>query len=1433
MAENENVMTYRCYNRKDKFYISGIDTSMQVDVALPIGFIEFYVDNNTLISSIDSTNNKESYYWINEKHMYGGETTLAYGDMLYVGEFIITFYEDYIRIDGFNEKNIDKVNITLDEVEPEQLPFEGYPYYKRSPRIIYRLPDKKIEVSQPPQKKEMRKGGLVDLIVPVLSTAAFTVLMGLVMKRGAYVYMSLGMTIITLIFSVKRFIEDRRDTNEQNKERAISYNEYLLKMRKRIREERREEKEAYEYICPSLEDIGNMIDNGSSRLYERTIMDDDFLMLTVGHYSGRTKLDIAYGGNEEISIEKDPFVKEAKQIVSDNRVVDYVPQVISLKNAHIGLVGSISNVHEQLKNIIHQLTFFQSYHDIEIVFIHDEKYKSEFDYVRWYPHFKISSINVSGEIFSEGGKETLNTLQRIIKDRKLVLEEKKQEQVHKPHFIFIIDEPKMIINHPIMEYLQKDRINLGFSIIYTTDNEANLPENIHTVFILENSEYGRLLINEGYRVNRKVELEHYTPNGIKDYEYYARKLSAIIHEEGISSRIPESVTFFDLFKVSRPEEFKSEERWKKNQSHKTLAVPLGLRAEDDIVNLNLHEKAHGPHGLVAGTTGSGKSEIVQSYILSLALNFHPYEVGFLLIDYKGGGMANLFRDLPHLLGTITNLEKAESLRAMASIHSELLRRQQIFSDAGVNHINGYNKLFKEGKVAEPLPHLFMISDEFAELKSEQPDFMAELISTARIGRSLGIHLILATQKPSGVVDDQIWSNSKFKLCLKVADEGDSKEMLKTPDAASITQPGRAYLQVGNNEIYELFQSAWSGAEYVKDKQVEKKEDDRVYLLNDRGQGVLLNQDLSVGEKTVKSEEEETQLSATVKYLNQLYSNMKKTAIESGREFAEVKKPWLPSLGTNITSPYISIDRIVDSASITESDYTISVGIVDIPEEQKQEEYAIDFVKDGHLVYMASSGYGKSMIVTQVILGLAVKNSVKAFKSYVMDFGNSALIPLRGLPHVADYMGLDDIEKIQKFMRIISDEISDRKKKFAKAMAQNIYVYNETSEEKLGIIVIAVDNYDAVREIDDDLESFMQRVSRDGAGLGIYIVATISRESAMRSATMNNFKQKICGYNFDESESRTFLGRTELTLPEDKKGRAFVKLENVNIMQVYTPVDSENEIVYIENLKKIIGRIKELSTEKKAKGIPMLPEDLFIDDLPEYPGYVQLDENRIPVAIETEELSIVSLDISKGIGLIVGESESGKTTMLTNILNHILPYNRRIFVFDNSSMSLASYKQNDLVTYDSFESPNIDSMFDEIQKLINERKELYEEAKIDNPLITPVEFAQTLEKVYVVIDVIQNYIEKYKDEDRTEVLDVLMDAIQWNISCIVASDVRIPLRGGRFAGKLSEAKSGIVLGSISNQQIFDISRVRDNGGDNRFGYYIDNNKAIRIMVANKR
>ena len=223
-------------------------------------------------------------------------------------------------------------------------------------------------------------------------------------------------------------------------------------------------------------------------------------------------------------------------------------------------------------------------------------------------------------------------------------------------------------------------------------------------------------------------------------------------------------------------------RWQTNNPVTSLSTVIGVHSDLEPFKLDLHEKFHGPHGLIAGSTGSGKSEFIITYILSLAINYHPYEVQFVLIDYKGGGLAGAFLNketgvkLPHLVGTITNLDTSEMNRTLVSINSELKRRQRVFNatkDAlgeSTIDIYKYQRLYREGKVKEPMAHLFIISDEFAELKSQQPDFMDQLISTARIGRSLGVHLILATQKPSGVVDNQIWSNTRFRVCLRVQEK---------------------------------------------------------------------------------------------------------------------------------------------------------------------------------------------------------------------------------------------------------------------------------------------------------------------------------------------------------------------------------------------------------------------------------------------------------------------------------------------------------------------------------------------------------------------------------------------------------------------------------------------------------------------------------------
>ena len=230
----------------------------------------------------------------------------------------------------------------------------------------------------------------------------------------------------------------------------------------------------------------------------------------------------------------------------------------------------------------------------------------------------------------------------------------------------------------------------------------------------------------------------------------------------------------------------------------------------------------------------------------MCVNYSPNEVQFVLIDYKGGGLAGAFENrdkgtkIPHLVGTITNLDTSEMNRTLVSIRSELKRRQKKFNETrealgeSTIDIYKYQKHYRDGLVSEPIAHLFIISDEFAELKAQQPDFMDELISTARIGRSLGVHLILATQKPSGVVDDQIWSNTRFRVCLKVQSVSDSQEMLRREEAASIKETGRFYLQVGYDEVFEIGQSAWTGAKYFPADVIEKKIDDSINFINDSG-----------------------------------------------------------------------------------------------------------------------------------------------------------------------------------------------------------------------------------------------------------------------------------------------------------------------------------------------------------------------------------------------------------------------------------------------------------------------------------------------------------------------------------------------------------------------------------------------------------------------
>lgn len=619
--------------------------------------------------------------------------------------------------------------------------------------------------------------------------------------------------------------------------------------------------------------------------------------------------------------------------------------------------------------------------------------------------------------------------------------------------------------------------------------------------------------------------------------------------------------------------------------------------------------------MVAGTTGSGKSEIVQSYILSLAVNFAPEDVGFLPIDFKGGGMANLFKNLPHLLGSITNLDGAASARALQSIRAELQKRQRYFGQYNVNHINGYTKLYKRGKEetdpvekakypSEPLPHLFLISDEFAELKANEPEFMAELVSTARIGRSLGVHLILATQKPSGVVDDQIWSNSRFKLALKVADASDSQEIIKTPDAATITQPGRAYLQVGNNEIYELFQSAYSGGQYDPNATLEETVDERIWLINEMGQADLLTEDLSEDDKTVTTEEEQTELDAVVE-------SIAAYALKINAPLPA--KPWLPPLEKEIVSPVLEMNWQ------SERCLKVPFGYLDLPSSQLQENYDIDLEELSHIAIYGSVGFGKSTALQTIVMNLARLNTPDKVQFNLFDFGTNGLLPLKDLPHVVDIVRLDETEKLTKYLKRIRHDIQQRKDKFMEVGVASLSQYEAKTGEKLPVIVTVIDTYDSIREqpLEDQVESVVNQVLRDGASVGLYMMMTALRTNTFKINMLSNIPTQMGLFLVEENAIRDVVGQ-EALIPQEIAGRLQVVLEHPQEVQVYLPAKGETDIERLQALDEEIQAIDSAWDGERPNPIPMLPTDISMTFFYHLPAVkTMLKQGEIPIALSKE------------------------------------------------------------------------------------------------------------------------------------------------------------------------------------------------------------------------
>lgn len=1298
--------------------------------------------------------------------------SLAGFSFYYKNDQLYTTAKNTLRINGLTATQADN-----------QCTHYDYPEFIRNSRIQFSIPEAEIEIKQPmPKPQKTKKNLILSLIPSIVMLGLMVVLRGIIGGGGTFVIYSVCSMGIGIVMSIVTYFYDGKEYKKSSIKREEDYRKYIDEKENEVLSARKDELRIRNTIYESLGNSISEVQSFGKRIFEKSDKDKDFLDIYLGTGTIEAAIPVKYTQQDFIDTE-DPISLLPAEIEKKYHYIENAP-VVSKFNASngVGVVGSKEAIHNIIKNITLDLAIRHFYKEVKTYYVLNESDQKSLQWIRWLRHVHNDDMGIRNIMCDdESRKILLENLYSILSAREAAKKENEAQSFDTYYVIFVLDSTS-IRKHPVSKYIENSN-DYGFTFVFFEEYLEFIPKGCTEIIQLGGDGFSGTLILTENGDNKT----HFTFDSVSDQlaESIALKLGAIsVEEVSLESELTKSISMYELLNIFSVDDLDLKKRWEASQVYKSMAAPLGVKTKNEVVYLDISDKAtaHGPHGLVAGTTGSGKSEILQTYVLSMATLFHPYDVGFVIIDFKGGGMANQFKDLPHMMGAITNIDGREINRSLLSIKAELVKRQSLFADAGVNHINDYIRLYKQGAVSQPLPHLIIIVDEFAELKAEYPDFMKELISAARIGRTLGVHLILATQKPAGVVDAQIWSNSKFKLCLKVQTKEDSNEVIKTPLAAEIIEPGRAYFQVGNNEIFELFQSAYSGVK-VTDDGDDKAKVYSIFELNSWGKRTLVY----TNKKKSQSDNAKNQLQVIVDYVN---AYCKTAGINS---LNGICLPSLPDV--------IKKDSLHEFAKEPQS-IVVPVGIYDDPERQDQGNYCID-LSENNTYIIGSAMTGKTTLLQTILLQLMNYYTPQDVNVYVIDCGNMTLKAFENSNLVGGVALTAEEDKITNLFKLLFRIMDERKKVFSEKGLGTHRAYSEAGYSDMPQIVVMIDNLAAFKEYYDNLSDDFLSLSREGNSLGISIIATATQTNAMNYKALSNYGTRISFVCNDTNEYMNLFDRCR-TEPKDTAGRGLCVIDK-RIMEFQTAlcVDGDKEYIRVENIKREIANTNAKYPSIRALPIPVVP------DVIKYSA-IKLDKKlygrpyEIPMGIQYSTVQYAMLNLLN-IGLLatLGREKSGRTNfvkhMMAAIQENIFNSLTEAYVIDNPERSLQCVNDYGFVERYSVDIADLDAITISIEEKLMARQE---SALADSQY--------SMDEEPLLLLVIENsrlfeYLQGNKDVS-TRVIQLLKKYRKYKFAVILSEieNNNVPFNAPDFIKYVKENKKFVFFDDAANVKFFDIT-----------------------------
>lgn len=1081
-----------------------------------------------------------------------------------------------------------------------------------------------LMIPEPARKEHVQPlflsiGPSATMMLPVLLMAA----LGSVSGQSSYYLITVAMTTASAALSVfwglVNHFYRKHEAEKEEEQRVINYAAYLHGVKEYLEvcmEENRE------ILCKRYPHYSSFLSEDTSVVkvsYGRRADagDTEQIRLGCGDIPFQMEVTLPKKRLEPVS---DELIKRAGEISEAYAKIKNVPVGISLKQmGRIGFAGA--DVYSLLLQFLLQVAANYDGRSLRIIYLYHDGYREEeqiAECLRWLPHVWTQDKDtrlLAGNGHDAG--EVISAVTAILRKRK--------EEGQQNHFLFLISNDRLAEGEGLLEHLRMQGEE-GITICYVNRKKEQLPGDCEC-FVLQEEKEIRYLKKETV-IRQPVEWEYCR---YREAQRYMRSMAGLPVLSGSRGGIPSQVSFLDLYDCDKVEDLGCQSRWRENRTGERMRVPIGYGEGGKKICLDIHEKFHGPHGLVAGTTGAGKSELLQTYLLSLSVSFCPEDVSFFIIDYKGGGMGDVLADLPHCSGIISNLSGRQIKRALLSIKSENLRRQSLLSRNKVSHIEEYKELYQAGEVSEPMPHLLLVVDEFAELKKEEPEFMQEIISVSQVGRSLGVHLILATQKPAGCVDDKIWSNTRFRLCLRVADKQDSTDMLHRPEAAFLTGAGKGYLQVGNDELFLLFQAGYCKAPY----QPGTKSQRATALVSVTGRRLSLKREASKKQKK--------QLECVREYL-------KATARDGG--YQNARELWMPELLEQLTLK-----------DVAECDKGVCIGLCDDPGRQRQYPVFYRPERDGHLCLCGGPATGKSTFLQTLLWQLCMQHSPEEVRFLLAASDAAGVNCFEEMPHCLGSM--KESRDGECFFYHLERFLEQRK-----ALLEGIGFaqYQKRQSKKIPILFVIIDNYGSFRRMSGDAyEELIEKIAGEGLNYGIYLVMTAlgAGGGEIPSKLFEKIKTTIALELSDRVMYGDVLRRYRIgILPKEGcKGRGLIKSEE-EIMEMQVPVFSEeDDYGRIEAVKE-----KALSLRKKQMNMPhrfpYIPYKENYQNLLERFMKEETKKDKIPLGYVKESGFMEWLHLQKGQPFVItGGHGSGKKSLLSALMYGCICQGMQVVLFD--------------------------------------------------------------------------------------------------------------------------------------------------------------------------